>query len=113
VSAVPADRSGSDGYLTAFRVLAIVVGVGLLVLVLVGMPLKYAADKPIVVDIVGPAHGVLYVLYFLLALQLWLRERWSLRFALPVLCAGIVPFLSFYAERQVTRRVRAGRSANT
>jgi integral membrane protein len=107
---VVSDKPGSDGVLTAYRVLAVMVGLGLLTLVLVGLPLKYAADQPDVVKVVGPGHGFLYVVYFLLSLQLWQRERWEFRFAILVLCAGFVPFLSFYAERQVTYRVRASQA---
>lgn len=105
-----ARREDSDPLLVLYRALAIVVGLGLLTLVAVGMPLKYGADSPTVVEIVGPAHGVLYVLYVLTAGLLWQRERWSLGFVVPVLCAGFVPFLSFYAERRVTHRVRRARA---
>ena len=49
--------------LLRYRVMAYVVGVGLLVLVLIGVPLQYAADKPAVVEVVGPIHGVLYMVY--------------------------------------------------
>ncbi|HVV31384.1 MAG TPA: DUF3817 domain-containing protein [Mycobacteriales bacterium] len=104
-SAVPV-APRRDVLLTAYRVLAIVVGFGLLTLVFVGLPLEYGADHPGVDKIVGPVHGFLYIVYLLLAGQLWQRERWPLRFALPIGCAGFVPFLSFFAERRVTRAVR-------
>lgn len=110
MSSVVADKPRTDGVLAAYRVLAVLVGVGLLTLVVVGLPLKYAANEPDVVKIVGPVHGFLYVVYFLLSLQLWLRERWAAKFEILVVCAGFVPFLSFYAERQVTRRVRAAQA---
>jgi integral membrane protein len=105
------DKPRADGLLIAYRVLAVLVGLGLLTLVLVGLPLKYGADSPDVVRIVGPVHGFLYVVYLLLSLQLWLRERWNKGFAAAVVCAGFVPFLSLYAERQVTHRVRLSRAA--
>ena len=40
--------------LTRYRVIAYVVGVVLIVLVVIGMPLKYLADQPVVVETVGP-----------------------------------------------------------
>ncbi|MCL4423763.1 MAG: DUF3817 domain-containing protein [Actinobacteria bacterium] len=43
--------------------MAYIVGTGLLILVLVGVPLQYAAGKPEVVQIVGPIHGMLYIIY--------------------------------------------------
>lgn len=92
--------------LLRYRIIAIVVGIGLLVLVLVGMPLKYFGDNASVVAVVGPAHGALYVLYLIAGFELSQRCRWSWTATIAVLLAGTIPFLSFVAERIVTRRVR-------
>lgn len=92
--------------LTRFRVLAYVVGVMLLVLAAVAMPLKYLADQPLLVELIGPVHGFLYVVYLLVALDLAVRVRWSVVKTLLVLVAGTVPFLSFVVERRVTRELR-------
>jgi integral membrane protein len=88
---------------TRYRVMAYVVGVGLLVLVLVGVPLNHLADQPAVVAVVGPAHGFLYIVYLLTALDLAVRSRWALVPTVLVLLAGTVPFVSFVAERRVVR----------
>lgn len=96
--------------LLRFRIIAVVVGVGLIALVLVGMPLKYLGDNETVVAVVGPAHGALYVLYLIAGFDLSQRGGWSWKGTLAVLLAGTIPFLSFVAERVVTGRVRAGES---
>ena len=93
--------------LTRYRVLAYVVGVLLLVLVLVAMPLKYFADRPTMVAIVGPLHGFLYMVYLVVAFDLAVRARWPLRRTVPLLLAGTVPGMSFVAERKATGWVRA------
>ena len=85
-----------------YRVLAYTVGVGLLVLVLVAMPLKYLADSPTLVQVVGPLHGFLYMVYLVAAVNLAFRSRWSPVKTVLVMLAGTVPFLSFVAERMVT-----------
>jgi integral membrane protein len=72
----------------------------------IGMPLKYVWDEPSVVETVGPAHGFLYVVYLVAVFDLARRTRWGLRRMLLVMLAGTIPFLSFYAERVVTRWVR-------
>lgn len=110
MTAQTAAASGRDVPLTAYRILAVCVGIGLITLVFVGIPLEYGADHPAVDTYVGPVHGFLYIVYLLLAANLWQRERWPLRFALLVACAGFVPFVSFYAERRVTRAVRERRA---
>ena len=87
--------------LTRYRVIAIVVGIGLVILVCIGVPVKYAAGHRIVVAIVGPIHGVLYILYVLATLDLAVRRRWSLLRTLLIALAGTIPFMSFVAERKV------------
>ena len=97
-----------QGALTRYRVLAYVVGVMLLVLVLVAVPLRYAAGVPEVSKVVSPIHGFVYIVYLAAAFDLALKARWTAKGTVLVLLAGVVPFLSFWAERRVTARVRAG-----
>ena len=85
-----------------YRVLAYVVGVGLIVLVLVGVPLKYLADSPGVVAVVGPLHGFLYMVYLVATVNLAFRARWSPVKTVLIMLAGTIPFVSFVAERKVT-----------
>lgn len=96
------------GTLSRYRIVAYIVGVGLLALVLVAMPLKYLADYSTPVAIIGPLHGLLYMAYLVLAFDLAIKSKWSVQGTLLVLLAGTVPFLSFVAERWVTRKVQAG-----
>jgi integral membrane protein len=93
--------------LTRYRVMAWVVGVVLLILAGVAMPLKYLADLPQAVAVVGPIHGFLYMVYLVVTFDLALRMRWPLTRTVLLLLAGTVPVLSFVAERWVTARVRA------
>ena len=99
---------GVPAALTRYRVMAYVVGTLLLVLVLVAMPIKYFGHNDAPVAVVGTGHGFLYAVYLLTAFDLALRARWSARGTVLVLLAGTVPFLSFVAERIVTRKTRAG-----
>jgi len=85
-----------------YRILAYVVGVGLIVLVLIGVPLKYLADSPGVVAVVGPLHGFLYMVYLVATVNLAFRARWSPVKTVLVMLAGTIPFVSFVAERKVT-----------
>jgi len=92
-----------QGALTRYRIIAWIVGLGLIALVVVGMPLKYLGDNDAVVAAVGPAHGFLFMVYLALTFDLARRAQWPfLRMAL-VMLAGTIPFLSFWAERKVSR----------
>ncbi|UOY03000.1 DUF3817 domain-containing protein [Blastococcus sp. PRF04-17] len=94
--------------LQRYRVMANVVGVLLVLLFVVAMPLKYFADVPEPVTVLGTAHGWLYFLFFLAAVDLALRAKWTLKGSVLTILAGTVPFLSFVAERAATRKMAAG-----
>ena len=97
--------------LLRYRVIAWVVGTGLIILVFVGVPLQYLAHQKAVVEVVGPIHGFLYIGYLLVSLHLAVLGRWPLLRTLLVMAAGTVPFLSFVAERKITHLVRAATPA--
>jgi integral membrane protein len=108
-AAQPAARKPRDlsGALLRYRIMAYIVGTGLVILVCVGIPLQFAANSPDVAYVVGFLHGWLFIVYLILTFDLARRARWNLiRVAFVAVC-GTVPFLSFYAERVVTRWVRA------
>lgn len=107
--------------LKAYRVMATVVGVLLVVLCLVGLPLHWAhlvdpAWFPVGSDgerlgagisqYLGVAHGWLYMIFVLVTFALSRRAGWDARFTLVTILSGTVPLLSFWAERRATRRVR-------
>jgi integral membrane protein len=91
--------------LAAYRAMAYVVGVLLIVLVFVGVPLQFGAGHPAVVNVVGPIHGFFYIVYLLTAANLARRERFSLKELLAIVAAGLLPFLAFIIERRVTKRI--------
>jgi integral membrane protein len=107
--------------LLAYRVMATVVGVLLIILCLVGLPLNEAhrlnpAWFPLgtnaqqvgddISKYLGVAHGWLYMIFVVVAFTLSRRARWDLSFTLVTLICGTIPILSFWAERRATRRVQ-------
>lgn len=117
------ERARLAGALARYRVLATVVGVLLVVLILVGVPLKYAHEwidpgflpegsalqrlGEAITTYLGVAHGWLYMLFVFLAFVLSRRARWDLVFTGVTLACGTIPLLSFWAERRATRAVQA------
>ena len=98
--------------LLRYRVMAYLVGTLLIVLTLVGLPLKYGYGDDRVVTWTGIPHGWLYMILIITAVDLGRRARWSWRRLLLIALAGTVPFLSFVAERSATRDVQAKLAAN-
>ena len=93
--------------LLRYRVMAYLVGTLLVVLTLVGLPLKYVYGDDRVVTWTAIPHGWLYMVLLITAVDLGKRARWSWTRLLLIALAGTVPFLSFVAERSATRDVRA------
>lgn len=87
--------------LAAYRAAAVVTGVGLLLLVLVAMPLRYLADQPGLSQTYSPIHGAIFMAYVVVVIWVSTRRRWSPTKALLVILAGAVPFASFVVERRV------------
>lgn len=101
------DVKGIRGALLRYRVMAYVVGCLLVVLVVVGLPMKYFWHDDTVVRLTGVPHGWLYMVLLITAYDLGRRVRWSWGRLILIALAGTVPFLSFVAERSATRNVRA------
>lgn len=101
------DIQGVRGALLRYRVMAYVVGALLVVLVVVGMPLKYIWGDGQVVTSVGIPHGWLYMVLLITAYDLGRRVKWPLKWFVLIMLAGTVPFLSFVAERFATKNVRS------
>jgi integral membrane protein len=93
--------------LIRYRIMAYLVGCLLVVLVCVGLPLKYFFNNPFVVTWTAIPHGYLYMVLLITAIDLGRRARWSWRRLILIALAGTVPFLSFVAERSATKDVRA------
>jgi len=97
--------------LDRYRLLAYIVGTALVILVFIGIPLQVWGHNDTVEKIVGTIHGFLYIVYVVLSIELAFRSRFSLVRALLSLLAGLVPIMTFVAERNNTAYVRARQAA--
>jgi integral membrane protein len=77
--------------------------VSFLVLLLVAMPLKYLADWPHAVRVVGMAHGILFMLYVWAAIQATLERNWAWKKTAVVLAASLLPAGPFVVDAKVLR----------
>ncbi|MFZ1858093.1 MAG: DUF3817 domain-containing protein [Chitinophagaceae bacterium] len=83
-----------------FRKVAFAEGISFLVLLLVAMPLKYFADMPMAVTIVGGLHGVLFVSLAVTAYLVKDQYNKSFGWGLKVFVASIIPFGTFYMDKE-------------
>ncbi|MBP1155907.1 MULTISPECIES: DUF3817 domain-containing protein [unclassified Paenibacillus] len=85
------------------RLIALYEGISYLVLLLIAMPLKYFADLPMAVSIVGALHGLLFVLFLIAVAHVMFVHRWSVLRGIGALIASLVPFGTFVLDVQLKR----------
>lgn len=102
---VDADRLRGPVVL-AYRIMAYVTGTMLVVLVFVGIPLQLFAHYDAIAKVVGTIHGVLYIIYLVVAFTMtrFVRIRTASVTTIIVLLAGTIPILTFVVERWISRR---------
>ncbi len=65
--------------------------------------IKYASNSPTGVQIMGPVHGILFVAYVLIALNVRGPAQWSTRTTLGVLLGAVMPFGGFVVDRWLAK----------
>lgn len=98
---------------TAYRVLAMIVGV-LLLIGYAALPLYYLLPDGDTAQSVGakmmlvwPVHGWVYIIYLIVAFLLITKAGWKLSTLPLTLIAGLVPILIFWVEHRVSARLRS------
>ncbi len=90
----------------AFRVVALAEAVSW-ALLLAGMFVKWVLrTSELGVQVAGPIHGAVFVVYVLLAVVAWRVLRWDTQTLVVALIASVPPFATVWFER---RAVRDGR----
>ena len=82
----------------SFKIIAILEGISLLLILFVTMPLKYGFDNGKPNQIIGMAHGILFLAYVVLALLVKPERNWNLKTTAIVLLCSIIPFGTFWME---------------
>ncbi|MEO0472738.1 MAG: DUF3817 domain-containing protein [Bacteroidota bacterium] len=87
--------------LQSLRLLGLLEGISYLLLLGLGMPLKYVYEMPMPNYVIGMAHGVLFVGYCLLVLLVGQEKKWNLMTLFWALLASLIPFGTFVADKRI------------
>lgn len=88
------------------RVIAILEGISLLILIFIAVPLKYGANNPQLVKMMGPIHGSLFLLFLFNTLSVGVEQNWKFKETTwKVLLACIIPFGTFYIDRKILSKL--------
>lgn len=83
------------------RLASILDGISYLVLLGIAMPLKYLADMPLAVRIVGSLHGVLFIALCFALLVVLRRRILSFGGCVLVFICALIPFAPFFLDRKL------------
>ena len=85
------------------RLASILDGVSYLVLLGIAMPLKYFADMPMAVTIVGSIHGGLFLALCLCLLLALIDKTLSFGWCVIVFLCALVPLAPFVLDRKLKK----------
>ena len=87
------------------RVVGFLEGMSFLILLGIAMPLKYMFGMPQLVQVVGMAHGVLFILFIALSVQATIVYKWGPMKMVLLWLASLLPFGTFYADYKLLRGI--------
>lgn len=83
-----------------FRIVALLEGLSYIGLIFIAVPIKYLIGIDTYVKFLGMPHGILFLLYILLALITSKFMNWDNKSIIIILLASIIPFGTFYVDNK-------------
>ena len=81
-----------------FRIISYLEGISYILLLFIAVPIKYYANDPTLVKLLGMPHGLLFIAYVILSLVNSKKHDWNFSKTLVVLISSIIPFGTFYVD---------------
>ena len=94
-----------ENNLKRFRIVALLEGISFILLLGVAMPMKYFANMPLAVKYTGWVHGVLFIFYLLLLMQVKIEHNWNLKKTGLAFIASLLPFGTFVFARKLQKDI--------
>ncbi|WP_345947595.1 DUF3817 domain-containing protein [Mucilaginibacter sp. PAMB04274] len=93
------------------RLVGYLEGTSLIMLLFIGVPLKYYSNNPVLVKTLGPVHGLLFLYFVISTLSVGVEQNWKFRqITWKVLIACMIPFGTFYIDYYILKQ--AAKSPN-
>ncbi|MGY0406983.1 MAG: DUF3817 domain-containing protein [Polaribacter sp.] len=83
-----------------FRIVSYLEGISYLLLLFIAVPIKYFQNDATYVKMLGMPHGILFMLYIVLAFMLQKPMKWNTKTLGIVMLASILPFGTFYIDKK-------------
>ncbi|MBZ6473534.1 DUF3817 domain-containing protein [Streptomyces griseocarneus] len=59
------------------------------------------------VPVLGPVHGILFIIYVIFWLDAWNKTKWAVKTAALYFVLSVLPFGGFFADRMLRREAEA------
>ena len=90
--------------LNRLRIASILDGISYLILLGIAMPLKYIAEMPMAVRIVGMTHGLLFIALCFCLLAVLLDKKLTFKWCVIVFACALIPFAPFFLDRKLREK---------
>ncbi|MEM9281680.1 MAG: DUF3817 domain-containing protein [Verrucomicrobiota bacterium] len=88
-------------FIDRLRLVSLLDGISYLVLVGLAMPLKYLAEMPLAVTLVGSIHGGLFILLCIYLLIALIRRKLSFGWCVIVFVCALFPGAPFWLDHRL------------
>lgn len=85
------------------RLISLIEGISYLLLLFIGMPLKYGVGIKEVNHILGMGHGILTIVFCIMLSVVWTQKTLSSRWCIVIFIASLIPFGAFFIERNLKK----------
>ncbi|WP_405565213.1 DUF3817 domain-containing protein [Polaribacter sp. Asnod6-C07] len=86
-----------------FRIISFLEGISYLLLLFIATPIKYLQGDDTYVKMLGMPHGLLFMLYIVLAIVIKKEMNWNSKTLGIVLLCSVIPFGTFYVDKKYLR----------
>ena len=83
------------------RIISFIEGVSYLILLGVGVPLKYGLNLYMPNKVLGLLHGIFTILFCIILFLIWYQKKLSFKWCIGVFVASLFPFLFLIAEKKL------------
>ena len=83
-----------------FRIIGLLEGLSYILLIFLAVPLKYWGGEEKYVKMLGMPHGLLFVLYLIMALCIKNNANWGCKDLCIIFLGSILPFGTFYVDQK-------------
>jgi len=92
--------------LTIFRIVAFLEGLSYILLLFVGVPLKYLGNDVTLVKLLGMPHGFLFMAYIAFIIILRFDTPWFKKHFILIALASVIPFGTFVVEHKLRKTIK-------